>query len=199
MRFHVLALVLCSLVASSASVRAQEAPAGAPTPDQMMEMMKKLAAPGPGHKVMDRMTGTFTAKMKSWMEPGKPPVESEGKQTSEWILGGRYVVDDYQSEFLGEPFHGMGINAYDNVKKEYVSTWVDTMSTGIMVMRGSYDEASKTMTMTGSFDDPMTGAPMKVKTVGKFLDDRTHVFEMYMETPDGGWFKNMEITYTRAK
>lgn len=200
MRFRSLAVALCSLGLLTAwSVRAEEAPAGAPTPEQAMEMMKELATPGPGHKVLERMTGTFTAKMKSWMEPGKPPVESVGKQTSKSIFGGRYVVDEYESTFMGEPFQGMGVNAYDNLKKEYVSTWVDTMSTGILVMRGSYDEASKTMTMKGSFEDPMTGGTMNMKTVGRFLDANTHVFEMYMEMPDGEWVKNMEITYTRAK
>lgn len=200
MRIRTLAVAVCSLGLGMASFAgAEEAPAGAPTPEQAMEMMKKLSTPGPGHKVMDRMTGTFTAKMQSWMEPGQPPIESEGKQTSKWILGGRYVVDDYESTFMGEAFHGMGVNAYDNYKKEYVSTWVDTMSTGIMIMRGTYDESTKTMTMRGSMDDPMSGTTMTVKTVGRFLNDDSHVFEMYMEMRDGQWFKNMEITYTRVK
>lgn len=192
--------VICAvLILAAWGAHAQGPPSDAPTPEQMMEMMEKLAAPGPGHEVLGRCTGTFTTRMKSWMEPGAPPIESEGKQTSRWILGGRYVVDDYESTFMGKAFHGMGINAYDNYKKQYISTWMDTMSTGIMILRGQYDDATRTLTLDGTFDDPTTGTPTKVKSVGRFVDADTHVFEMYMGMPGGEWFKNMEITYTRVK
>ncbi len=33
---------------------------------------------------------------------------------------------------MGMPFEGMGIDGYDNLAKQYVSTWVDNMGTGIM-------------------------------------------------------------------
>ena len=42
----------------------------------MMEVYTKLATPGAPHKALARMAGTWNAKMKSWMEPDKPPMES---------------------------------------------------------------------------------------------------------------------------
>jgi len=39
----------------------------------VMEVWQKLAIPGAPHKLLARMAGTWSAKMKSWMEPDKPP------------------------------------------------------------------------------------------------------------------------------
>lgn len=195
-RFTCAAMALAALVAAPAVP--QEGPPEV-SPDQMMEMMKKMAEPGPAHAVLARMVGEHHAVVKSWMDPAAPPIESKGKMKTTSILGGRYTVDEYEGSMMGEPFQGMGVNGYDKQKKEYVSTWVDNWSTAILVLRGQYDEATNTMTMEGSQDDPVTGGTMKLKSVTRPGEKGTTVFEMFMGTPDGQWIKSMEIVYTKAK
>ena len=58
-------------------------------------------------------------------------------------LGGRFLEERVQSSFMGQPFSGIGYTGYDNVKKKYVSTWMDNMGTMIMVMEGTPDPAGK--------------------------------------------------------
>lgn len=50
---------------------------------------------------------------------------------------------------MGMPFEGHGTLAYDNHRKMFVSTWIDNMGSGIMVLEGTYDDASKTLTLMG--------------------------------------------------
>ena len=113
------------------------------------------------------------------------------------VLDGRFVHEDFSGEFQGMPFRGVGVTGYDNVRKHYLSTWMDNFGTSIMTMTGSYDDATKTYTYTGQYPDPMTGKDKAMRIVMKVVDDNKHVSEFFDPAPDGKWTKTMELTYTR--
>jgi hypothetical protein len=85
----------------------------------VMEVWQKLATPGAPHKLLARMAGTWNAKMKSWMEPDKPPMESTGTSETKMIFGGRFLHMDYTGDMMGSPFTGLGITGYDNPTRKY--------------------------------------------------------------------------------
>lgn len=99
--------------------------------------------------------------------------------------------------FMGMPFEGFSIEAYDNAMHEFSSIWVDNFGTGMMYMKGKYDEASKTLTYTGTSVDPMQKKEIGVKEVFKVIDDNNFTMEMYM-TDGSKEVKTMEINYTRS-
>jgi hypothetical protein len=165
---------------------------------KVMEVCQKLATPGAPHKVLARMAGTWNAKMRSWMEPDKPPMESIGTSEAKMILGGRYLQMDFTGNMMGNPFSGIGIHGYDNYAKKYVSIWVDSMGTAIHFFEGTGSADGKTITQESHHDDPVKG-PMKWRSVTRVVDDDTHVFEMYGTDKSGKEEKMMEITYTRRK
>jgi hypothetical protein len=187
-------LVLVAVFALSTPVVAQE-----PTPEQqaMMEMMEKLATPGEMHGKLEPMVGTFDVEATFWMAPGTEPMSSKGKSRNEWILGGRYVAQNYEGAFMGQSFNGLGMTGYDNYKKQYFGTWIDSMSTTMMMTTGQLE--GNTFTFTGKMDEPMSGAVMDVTEKIVVHDDDHHVLEMWMPGPDGKMFKNMEIHYRRVK
>ena len=80
-------------------------------------------APGEQHKQLARMSGDWTFTQKFWMAPGQPPGESSGTMHADVLLGGRYVEHSWHGSFMGMPFEGRGTEAYDNVGKQYVSSW----------------------------------------------------------------------------
>ena len=173
--------------------------AGPPDEKAAMEAMQKAATPGEAHKKLEAVVGTFDAKVKTWMDPSKPPEESTGTSENTWVLGNRYIQMKYQGTMMGQPFTGMGYQGYDNVTKKYVGTWMDTMSTGIMMTTGHADQSGKTMTMTGSAADPVSGKMMKLTEKITVKDNDHHSFEMWAPGPDGKPVKMMEIEYTRKK
>ena len=162
----------------------------------MMDVYKKLATPGAPHKLLSSMVGSWNTKTKSWMEPNKPPMESTGSCEQQMLLDGRFLQQICTGKMMGSPFTGIGITGYDNHTKKYVSTWMDSMGTGIYFFEGTASADGKTITQESHYDDPMQG-PMTWRGVTKIVNDDTEVFEMYATDKSGKEAKMMEITYTR--
>jgi hypothetical protein len=175
------------------------APAGADDKDKgnPFEAWEKVGRPGPQHKLLERMAGSWTYTSKMWMEPGKDPVESRGTAERRMVMGGRYLADDVKGEMFGKQFHGHGVTGYDNAQQKYVGAWVDNFGTGISHSEGTADESGKVLTFTREDYDPAEKAKAKAKDVIRLLSDDKQVMEMYKILPDGKEVKVMEITFTR--
>ncbi len=174
-----------------------EAPKMSPEQQAAMETYMKLATPGAAHKALDPMIGSWSVAMTMWEKPGAPPQNGGGTAENSWVLGGRFVRQEFDGEFGGMKYQGLGFTGYDNYKKKYVGTWMDTMGTMMMHMQGSADASGKVFTLGSTVDDAMTGKAIKVKTVTRIVDANKHVMEMFGPDPAGKEFKMMEIVYTR--
>lgn len=174
-------------------VFAQEPPAM----DAATEAMIKAGTPGDAHKALEPFVGTWNVKSQFWMAPGTPPASSQGSSESKWVFGGRYVEENFQGNVFGMPFEGRGYAGYDNVKKQYWSTWMDSMSTAMMMTTGTND--GKSWAFQGSMADPLTGKDTSVRIKLTVNDADHHSMEMWGPGPDGKDFKMMEMTYTRKK
>lgn len=197
--------------ATATTSTAATAPASAAQPSaeemkKMMAQMMELGKPGENHKLLAELAGSWTYTMKMMMDPstGKPS-ESKGTATRKAIFDGRYFTFDVSGKFQmpgkdGKPmdmnFKGMAIEGYDNVTKKFFSSWIDSMSTMMMVSEGTYDAASKTFTYMGECE-MMPGTKTKMREVIKVVDKDHHTFEMY-EDRGQGETKTMEIAYTRS-
>ena len=167
-------------------------------PDPMMEAMMNAATPGDAHKKLDVFVGTWDTTVTMWPTPGAPPMTSSGVSENRWIFGNRYLEQRFTGSFMGMPFEGLGYTGYDNVKKQYWGTWIDNMSTGMMVSTGTGSDA-KSFTFTGSMADPMTGKDTTVEEKITVVDADHHVMEMWGPGPDGKSYKSMSISYARRK
>lgn len=167
--------------------------------DEQAEQMKvwmEYMTPGPVHQNMAKMVGEWTSDNKMWMAPGTEPIINQGRAKFEMLLGGRYLKSTNYGDFMGMPFEGISIEAYDNATKQFSSIWIDNFGTGMMILKGKWDEGTNTVTYTGKMVDPMQGKEVDVREVFTFKDDNTFVMEMY-NNMDGKEFKSMEIVYKR--
>jgi hypothetical protein len=163
-----------------------------------MEAMMKAGTPGDPHKQFAEMSGEWAVTGKSFMGPGKPAIEFTGTAKNKMLFDGRYQVQEFDSAFMGMPFQGLGITGYDNMTKEYVSIWIDSMSTAVMVSRGKVD-ASGRPTFVGEFVDGM-GRTQVMRMTEKLVDKDTMNFEAWNKSPKfPEEFKCMEMTYKRKK
>jgi len=165
-------------------------------PQAMMEVYKKLATPGEPHKLFASLAGSWETKTKEWMEPGKPPTESTGSAEMKMLLDGRFLYQEFNGNMMGQPFSGVGIDGYDNLRKRYVSTWIDTIGTGIFQMEGMASADGKTITLKGQHAE-LGGGQMTHRAVWKIVDSNTQTFDMYGTHHGGKEMKMMEITYTK--
>jgi hypothetical protein len=151
------------------------------------------ATPSKAHEMLAKDTGIWDADMTFWMPDSPEPQKAKSVATYKMILDGKYQEGTFKGEMFGMSFEGRGMTAYDNASKEFITTWIDNMGTGMLVSRGQYDEASKSITFNGKMVDPVTGKEKKVKEVITFMDDKNQKMEMYEVHSDGTEFKNMEI------
>ena len=164
----------------------------------MMDVYKKLGTPGAPHKMLASMVGSWKTKVKSWCDPSTGPMESTGTSEQKMLLGGRFLQQEFTGEMMGSPFNGIGVTGYDNHTKKYVSTWMDSMGTALLVFEGTASADGRTITQESRYDDPIKG-PVKWRSVTKFVDGNTLVFEMYGSDKSGKEEKMMEITYSRKR
>ena len=193
---------------ATSSTAAQPANAtGQPNPEEMMKQMMEMSKLNDNHKLLADMNGNWNYAIKMWMnpDPNAKPQESKGTATRKSVMGGRYFVMDVSGKMQmpGEDgkmkdmqFKGMAVEGYDNIKKKFVSSWIDSMGTGIQSSEGTYDPATKTFTFNMEME-MMPGMKTPVREVIK-VTDKDHMLLEWYENRGGQEKKTMEIAYTRA-
>lgn len=190
---------VCAMVALFAFSAFADEKAQKPAMDPaMMEAMMKAGTPGEHHKKLEPFAGSWNTKATFWTVPGGDPMTMDGSSENKVIFGGRYVEQRFSGSFMGMPFEGLGYTGYDNIKGQYFGTWMDNMSTCVMMSTGKMLDG-KTYEFKGTMPDPMTGKDTRVDEKITVVDADHHVMEMWGPGPDGKMFKTMEIQYTRKK
>jgi hypothetical protein len=197
-RIELKPFVVAALAGTLLLPGARAGEAAAPDLGAVMKKMQEYATPGAGHKLLEPLVGEWTVEARYWAAgPDAPAQESKGTATVTWTLGGRYLREEFTGEMMQQPFHGIGLTAVDNFKKKYISTWMDTMGTGIFISEGTADPGGKVLTFLGKTDDPVTGEKDKpTQYVVQILSADKHTFAMH-DLSRGEKSKVFEMTYTR--
>ena len=174
--------------------------AGAPAPDPAMEAWMKAATPGENHKLLAQMAGKWDESSKLTMAPGSPSTEGKGSAEFKAILGGRFIQHEHRSDLGGQPFEGLGLLGFDNLKQKFISVWLDNMGTLLMQGEGTYDAATRTITERGEYADPLTGGKTqkKFRNVWKFIGEKEMGFEMWETGEDGKETLALELAYKKS-
>jgi len=163
------------------------------------QALEMAMTPGPGQARLEPMVGTFNVKIRTWVAPNKPPVESTAVSVSVWVLGKRYIQSMLSGQVLNEAFDGIGYTAYDNVSKTYQTAWMDSGSTGMTWYRGGFDGASKSARMKATVTNALTGKPTPLELRLSIAENGDHMTELWGQGDGSTMFKMMELRYTRAK
>ena len=162
-------------------------------PEAMMKMMAEMARPGTQHAQLAELSGDWTVASKAWVG-GPDAIESTATCTNTMTLGGRYLEVDYAGDFMGTRFEGRGVMGYDNGKKQFVSIWYDTFSTGLGLETGQMSEDGKTLTLTGTWETQEGSFP--VRHVYEFNGPDAYTLTGY-SSMGGAEQKAMELVFTR--
>jgi len=189
------------LIAQEKKVDAAATPQAQGPSDEMMKKWNEVKTPGEFHKKLDELVGTWDVESRALMGgPGSEPTVSHGTAQYAWVLGGRFLREDFTSEMMGIPVTGLGYTGYDIVKKKYVGIWLDNTATAMYTMEGTVDQSGKVFTLFGTVDEWMTGEHSKMtKYVIRIIDHNKHVMEIHdLSLPEPGT-KVVEFTYTRKQ
>lgn len=167
----------------------------------MMKAMMDYGTLGKMHEMMTSWNGTWANETTMWEYDGAAPQKSTGTSVNTMIMGNRYQSSKFSGNMMGMPFEGMSTMGYDNAAKQFVSSWIDSWSSGIMIMTGPWNESTKTITLNGTMPDICRpGKECSFRQVMSIVDDNTQMMEMHGPDPKTGKeFKMMEIKSTRKK
>ena len=155
----------------------------------------ELPKPGPELNVLKADVGTWDVEIKTWGGSGEPTV-TQGKETNR-MLGGFWLLSNFQGNMMGLDFEGHGVYGYDAEKKQYVGTWIDSLSPNKMDMIGKHDEDNKTMTYEG-MGPGADGKPARHVLTTNYKNDGTRIMTMQMQSGEE-MMKIFEMSYTIAK
>ena len=200
--FHWTAILLAALLALASPALAQTSgvtAAGEHASDSALDQaLANAMTPGEGQKRLDPKIGTFDVKIRTWVEPSKPPVESQAVCINSWVLGNRYMQTMFSGYVLNEPFNGIAYTAYDNVGKRYQMNWMDSGSTAMTQYEGGFAPGTKNATLKATVADPLTGKPSPVELRLTITEDGGHTSELWGQGAGSAMFKMMELRYTRT-
>jgi hypothetical protein len=185
-------------IAAAARLRGGEQSGSSRSENGSSEMRQKMEAactPGPAHRALDALVGSWKAEMKCWQEPGGEAQVSKGTAKAAWKFNGRFLEEEFLGEMMGKPFRGQTLLGFDNVKKTFNSVWISDTQTSIFFSEGKGDANSKVITLEGESNCPINGQ-RAMKTVLRVVSPDKHILEMF-DVTDGEGAKMMEIIYTR--
>jgi hypothetical protein len=154
----------------------------------------KAGQPGEPHNNLAKMAGRWEVTVRYFPTPDAEPQMGRGSAIKEMVLGNRFLQTTYKGEWMGETFIGMGFEGYDNVKKKYTSTWMDTMGTMTYFAEGEANEDGTVFAFYGEYLDP-AGNLKKQKSVLTIRSLSMHTIESFEKNEEGDWIKNMDIMY----
>jgi hypothetical protein len=164
---------------------------------QYMADMTAAGTPGPQHKMLAGRAGSWKVAGKMWMEPGTEAMPMNATAKTQVLLGDRYIVEEFKSDFMGMPFEGRLFQGYDNLTQQYWSVWTDNMSTGYMISHGTETSPGK-IEFEGTASDILTPNGRSMRMTTTTHSDGSYTMKMFDTRKDSGEFQSMELHYTRG-
>jgi hypothetical protein len=185
MKSHMLTAAILSLFCLNDASIGQEAPA--------------MPKPTPEHGWLQKFTGVWKTESKGTMGPDQPPMQCSGTMTSR-KLGEFWIVNEMKGEISGDPMTAIQTIGYDESKKKYVGTWVDSMTAFMWDYEGSVDSSGNVLTLDA--DGPSflgDGKLTKFQDIYEFKSADEIKITSRMLGQDGKWLTFMSGTAKRVK
>lgn len=156
-----------------------------------------LSRPGESHKLLQGFAGDWDVRITFWSAPDAAPQDSHGSSTLSWILGDRFLQEDFHGDVLGESYQGLGLLGYDAAARRFMTVWLDSLNTAIAVQQGWYSPESSTFELKGEVYDPLLGRNKTTRSEIKIFSPNQYSVTMMDAAPNGATFKSLEIMYSR--
>lgn len=156
----------------------------------------KSQLPGSRHEFLAKLAGRYKHVTKIRTEPDQDPEVSQGSAELSTILDGRFLKEERTGTMHGEPTHYLKHYGFNNATGRYEAIWTFNRSTAILFLTGEPDDEGKTISWSGSYEDPDRGkvlieAATRLPSTGHFI------LEVYGRGPDGIRFTVQETSYHR--
>lgn len=169
------------------------------TPLLHAQEMPEMPKPEKEHAWLEKLAGEWTSTGEFTMEPGKPPVTSTGTESIR-MLGGFWLVSDGSGEMLGQPMKFVLTLGYNPEAKQYVGSWIDSMSSTRWTYAGYLSDDGKSLVLSSEGPCPMeAGKIVKVRETITLTDSDHKTFTSEVQGADGEWTLVMTVKSERVR
>ncbi|MGF7082824.1 DUF1579 family protein [Mucilaginibacter sp. UYCu711] len=170
----------------------------------------RLSGTNENHQVLASLAGSWTFAGKHTFAGSTHIIEFKGTMTRTPLWDGRYFTSEVTGQEIPMPWsngkpvtlHEMMTEGYDNVKGKFVSSYINNeFETGIILLEGDYNTASKTITYEGETLSPPrinlpAGSMRKFHVLLKFIDNDHYTLEWH-ESICGKQLFDTVLNFTR--
>ncbi len=169
-----------------------------------LQKWMEFMTPGKEHEFLKARVGRWKVETQQWLAPDQDPIETLMVTEYEMSLGGRYLIQKIlPMDYNGMSFEARGFIGFDNGKKVFVSSWIDSFGTGIATGIGKRSEEGADrlpiVEWMWTMTDPETGNDMKMRAVETIISADQYRFDMFSILPDGTEMKSMVQIGRREK
>lgn len=190
-------LTVIVLLALASGAQKKPEPA---SPEDDFQRMLDLSHPGPNHKLLAALVGRWEFVGKQGMDSPEP-FTIRGSIERKAIYDGRFFIAETTSaddiplpmadgSMKPGKYRDTEVEGYDNAKKKFIaSTFGNHVGSGITSYEGTYDPATKTITLSAE-EELLPGQKARRTQRIKFVDADHYKVSWYMV--EGG--KEVEVT-----
>lgn len=154
--------------------------------------------PGGRHHALGQLVGTWRGTTRVWFEPDTIADEAPVQATIRSVLGGRFVLHEYETTFMGELQLGLALYGWHIDRNGHEAAWIDSAHTGTQLMYSEAPTGDQRFAVLGHYGGHEDGAPWGWRTEIALDGDDRLVIIAFNITPQGEESKAVETIYTRV-
>ncbi|KAF1724602.1 hypothetical protein CSC78_11730 [Pseudoxanthomonas japonensis] len=150
------------------------------------------------HRQLAQMVGDWEGRFRLWFSPDALACEAPQRGRIRSVLGGRFLIHEYETRYNDEPVEGVVIYGYHLDEGNWESAWVESFGTGTSIMFSTGSGRAPCADVLGSYGDGQGGPRWGWRTTLDQRDPDTLVITMFNITPQGEEMRAVETRYTRV-
>lgn len=166
----------------------------------MIEKFETSKSTG-AHFQLTKLAGEWEGITRTWFEPDKLADESAVRGTMRPILGGRFILHEYQGSLGGKPLEGLAIYGYHLGLGKFQSAWIDSFHNGTAIMFSEGNSGDVLISMLGSYAyvTPKAVQHWGWRTEIEITNDDEVKITAYNVSPEGEEVKATETVYKKIE
>lgn len=151
------------------------------------------------HRGLARICGQWQGVTRTWFEPGQLADESPQQGTIRAVLGGYFVIHEYEGTLQRQPMRGMATFGFDVATGKCQAAWIDNVHMGTAIMCSEGEPSETSFVVQGRYDDPGGGPPWGWRTEINLIDDDHITITAWNIPPGGEAYRAVETSYERVR
>lgn len=151
------------------------------------------------HHRLAQMAGDWEGTFRLWFQPDELACEAAQRGRIRSVLGGRFLLHEYESSFNDEPIEGIALYGHHLDDNEWQAAWAESFGTGTQLMLCTGRGDDPRLAVLGSYGDGQEGPRWGWRTQLEQPDPDTLIITMTNISPTGEETKAVETRYRRIE